>query len=459
MAPACASALGVLQHRQSPKIRAFTFAVCAATLLVACRARKEKPEQAGKPQRPSSTSKSCPGMPPVPQVPRDWIRFPGLPCECNVWVAPEGAITAKVGWEQNDSHGQTLVDADSGTPVDLIAGTALGDEHEGSTYVSYLRALNKGLHELVTVELAAPRVTFQARIVGGFHAPCFVRAVALHQGMVLFHAWQSRSGQGPRLHLLAGGPASAAVPVVWQRAKDASVLAQARISSELVAIVPAPETRMVVYQRSGERLTTALQWQAPPGSTLENLLAWDKTVLFTTYTGRMSRAWRWRSGEQVEPLFATANGAVPDAARSSVCGFGTDGETLVWTRASGWSEPNSSWKRFEVLRSPFLEPTKSQVVAPAPGGIGRCLPWHVRGATAAARQLVGTQAGGSYEFTLLDLANRSHRPIPARPSRRLHAILALTNEAILLEEGAKDGHGGATIVRLPKAAVSPSGAH
>lgn len=327
---------------------------------------------------------ACDPDPHSPLVPAGWVRFPALPCQCTVWVAPSvDLMTAAPKWVQSPEGWLELDDPQSGDPG--AASPVSGSNYDGLTEIAYARTVQRGTQENVVLDVAAGHYVYDERVVGTEHfdIPCYSKLEATAQGVTSHHSWVA-STANTTFSILSATSAQEPLPVPFQKEVDEGYVAFA-VGAKVAAAVPSSD-RLDAFSLDptkgyhGAWMTDGriIDYSTP--------LGWDSTIFFGVYALDATKQFTeqylaWDAAQGVRPFVGTAPGA--SAARSA-CGLGTDGKTLVWTELADWD--GQGWQTANVMQAPFTTDgasLKPQLVRAAPGlkkAIGR---WIVDGDYAA----------------------------------------------------------------------------
>lgn len=390
-----------------------------------------------------------------PAVPDGWVRFPGMPCECQLRVAPSpGDLGPPPTWVARADGILELDPADGGVAPASLAG----DSYYGTGLLSFVRNLGPmGEHanvlEHIVLSLPSNEVLFEARDPDGGAGVCWLFSTA-GQGMVL-HGAQQTAGSGGRspAWALAGGPARAGVPDLLHAEGGAGVdsIIQAAIGRDIVAILLARGADALRPQLFTLALEGAALLMGPITNEYEYLSgAWNSAVFLQHDDTqqedghRVSSVSVWGAAHGLQPLLGATVGDSPG--ETSACGLGSDGEDMVWTQHSSWN--GTSWEEIDLMRAAFttqpsqLEAEKVRAVLGDPA----CGAWHTDGGMAVQYPL--DVPSGSLMVRLAD-GQAFLLPDPP-PDRSYGAPLYVNDQEVAVAETLRTPEGDvSTIARVP----------
>ena len=97
-------------------------------------------------------------------IPYGWKRFPGLPCDCDVWLAPDESLMSPAPPWITTAPGVLEMENNWAEYAHrFCTGTALGDSWQGKQHLANLRDLGNGINEVAIVRLPDNQTVFQAR--------------------------------------------------------------------------------------------------------------------------------------------------------------------------------------------------------------------------------------------------------------------------------------------------------
>lgn len=402
----------------------------------------------------------CPPLSPPPDVPAHWKRFPGLPCKCDdVWVSPEPASMDPPPVWITTPPGVLELEHNWGDPARRIfSGSAVGGAHQGTQHVSFRRGVAKDVYELVTIRLPDNVPVFHAR---QYDKVCSLRARSISNGSALHLGWERSPGLTERaVGLFVTTDDGSTSTVHWEL--SGTIIQGFALSSDIAAWIRAPNTQIDVFPRSGGAPVFGA-WVSSGITTQESsLVASGSALFFSPRTVTWSEVWVWTPGQEAR-AFIARQGDAPGQV-GSACGLGTDGKTLVWTQASGYT--GGKYEKVELMTAPFtsdpaaLKPVK---LRDAPGPGTACKPWLVSGGLAATWEDVGDGSGGTLALpVIVRLSDGVLWTVPRRDIRRWGYPLYITDTEIALEEGMPNQHDAGvlpyfswSIVRYPLALLGP----
>ena len=382
----------------------------------------------------AADAQACDPNPPQPQVPKGWLRFPGLPCKCDIWMAPNSAaMLPKPAWITTPP-GVLELEHNWGDPkYRIFPGSAYGGSHQGKQHVSFMRDLGKQLFEIVTLRLPDNEVIFQARTLD---KQCILRTVVHGQGRALHLAWENTNDDSPRFIGLFAADDQGQPWTVHSEVSPA-LLQGFAISEKIGAWLHAGSTRIDAFGAQDDSAYPGA-WQSPNHRTAISfsLRAWDDALFWDTHGPEpWTEVWIWTPGAGAQTMLPHTGNALGQV--GSTCGLGTDGKTMVWTQASGWT--GTEWQTIEIFKAPHttdpkaLKPIK---VRDAPGGIGACKNWVVNGDYAAhwGRLTKDIKDTDSIPY-VVRLSDGQLWTVPRRPGRLWGLPLYVTDTEAAFEEG------------------------
>ncbi len=392
---------------------------------------------------------ACDPDPHTALVPKGWIRFPGLPCQCTVWLAPsQDLMTAAPKWVKQPQGWLELDDPQAGDPY--TTGVPWGDSYAGVQLIAYQRVLKPGGQENVVLDVQADRYVFDELVSGTdqYSGPCAASIDALTQGVTLHNAWV-KSTTTTRDVVASTSAGSANLKLIQQRVDDGyqgwgvgtGVAAVAPSWNRFDAFTLAP---VHAYPKA---------WVSD-GRMLGQMLGWDSTLFFGVGILGSPPAWQeltWDPTDGVRPLMGTGPGQTP---ARSICGLGTDGKVLVWKQLDGWN--GTSWQQSRLMQAPFTTDTAQltpQVIRDSPGMSECAGEWIVGSGYAAALLPLDSQAKtwGTFVVRLSDGAEWKLDT----PGLRLAPLYLTDMEMGVLRgydkpiPGGPDGYTGYRIARYP----------
>ena len=408
----------------------------------------------------AADAQACNPVPTQPEIPKGWLRFPGLPCKCDIWMAPNSAaMLPKPVWITTPP-GVLELEHNWGDPkYRIFPGSAYGGSHQGKQHVSFMRDLGNKYFETVVIRLPDNEVVFQVRVPDTF---CDARIFAMGQGKGLLTAWESVQGFEKGLTTLW---TTTDQPAPQSLFSDVGVyLAQGfAVSSTRAAWLLAPNTLIQAFDLKTKSAEVA--WTAPDhrAALSNSLRAWDDALFWDTHGPEpWAEVWIWTPGAGAKIMLPHTGNALGQV--GSTCGLGTDGKTMVWTQASGWT--GTEWQTIEIFKAPHTTDPKAlkpMKVRDATGGKGPCKPWIVNG-DYAATTANHDKTGSSENFlpVVLRLSDGVRWKVDRRPGRLWGRPLYVTDTEVAFEEGLpNNSDSGVTpgeswsIVRYPLSLLGP----
>ncbi len=409
----------------------------------------------------AADAQACDPTPPQPQVPKGWLRFPGLPCKCDIWMAPNSAaMLPKPAWITTPP-GVLELEHNWGDPKYRIrGGSAYGGSHEGKQHITFTRDLGQEFFEVVTLRLPDNEVIFQARIAG---KQCNFYPSAHAQGRVMHLAWVKTVDDSPRFTALIAADDDGK-PWTVHAETSAVLLSGYAISSKIGAWLRGFNATIDVFGAQDDANVLAA-WQSPNHRTAisNSLRAWGDALFWDTHGPEpWAEVWIWTPGAGAQIMLPHTGNALGQV--GSTCGLGTDGKTMVWTQASGWT--GTEWQTIEIFKAPHttdpkaLKPVK---VRDATGGKGPCKPWVVNG-DYAATTANHDKTGSSENFlpVVLRLSDGVRWKVDRRPGRLWGRPLYVTDTEVAFEEGLPNNSDSGvypyeswSIVRYPLSLLGP----
>jgi hypothetical protein len=383
----------------------------------------------------------CPAEPKPAGIPDGWIKFPGLPCSCDVWIAPDESLMGPApGWITTPPGVLEMEVNWAGPAHRFYSGTAVGDEFEGVQYIGFLRDMGNKVQEVVVFRYPEARTVSRARLPSGFQSKCGVRIAAIRQGVGHFYGFQSTAGLEPATYVLAVGTPPNGAPDAIHVAVESPGPQEFAAAREAVGWVHAPNNRLDAFELNPIK-KHLYAWTSTDGRTVQSdtLTGWDKALFFGLWSGPpTSEIWSWDPSHGAEPFLKTTGLQVGQI--GSTCGLGTDGQWMVWTQASGWN--GTTWNDIDIMKGGHttnaseLQASTPSKLRNAPGGSGSCLPWTVGSGYAGTYQKIGKNADSSeHRVVLVRLSDGVMWEIPDRPERKFGRPLYITKEEVVMAEG------------------------
>ncbi len=336
----------------------------------------------------ASDADAAPACDPDPHtalVPKGWVRFPGLPCQCTVWLAPtQELMTPAPKWVQEPGGWLELDDPQAGDPY--TTGVPHGDSYAGVQLIAYQRVLKPGGQENVVLDVHADRYIFDEVVAGAdqYSGPCAASMDALGQGTVLHGAWVNASSL-LTLSCLAATTVTSPIPTILRKRVDQGPGGWGA-GGNVVGVSPTYTDNMDAF--------TLAPVQAYPkawvsdGRILDrySMFGWDSTLFFGVAilgSPPAEQYLTWDPARGTRALLGTGPGQTP---ARSICNLGTDGKTLVWTQLDSWD--GQHWQTLRLMQAPYATTSsnlKPQLVRTSPGA-DKCFGghWIVGGGYAAA---------------------------------------------------------------------------
>lgn len=437
---------------------------------------EQEPPQAGSSSTlggDAADPSACDSTPFSSAIPEGWVRFPGLPCDCDLWVAPSaGYMGPEPTWVTRSDGILELETSDSGEPV--VPGSGLGDAYGSRQFVSFGRELGavdgeKSVIEWIALSLPSNKIAFQAREPGGYSSKCGLYTRALSQGRVVHMAWRGTTGLKGTAWALAGGPVQMGEPDVLYTEASGEPPAEVAIGTTALGLVTGVGDAQ--FWTISLEATPRTATPVTTGQELHLLGGWDESLFVQGYIADLAGSARkaprvmgtidiWTEEHGLRPLLVPT-GAGPGEI-GSVCGLGTDGTVMVWTQYSAWD--GATWQSIEVMKAAFTtdrEQVRPVLLAKLPGGSGGCRPWRVGGGYAATRQSMQNGRALPDENLVVRLSDGQTFSLPEPPGDHHYAVpLYVTSDEIAIEQGANEGapidpRQASTIVRIPLEQLVP----
>lgn len=289
-----------------------------------------------------------------PDVPQGWVRPPGAPCECDLFVAPNADEARPASpWASCGTGCEELVvdwTTDEQYRFFLHSGIADG---EGNRYVSYTRYLDGhgGAYETQIVHLPSNAVVFDAiqqpylNGAGNWYGGPYPSTRAGH---LIEYAQSLDKGTFEHVSLFYVAPlledAYAPLNVTLDEVVPWGAL-EAALSEELWAIG---------YQGArawgwhGIPLAPGMNpgWSSPDSRTLSSLAASGTTVLFSTF-GVAAELLAWTADNGVQPLVS-----YPSTSAGGACGPVVGADEMVWTECQTLVQGNE-YASCSLMASPI----------------------------------------------------------------------------------------------------------
>lgn len=409
----------------------------------------------------AADGQACDPTPTSQDIPKDWLRFPGVPCKCDIWMAPNSeAMLPKPAWITTPP-GVLELEHNWGDPkFRILGGSAHGGSYPGGHHVTFTRDLGEERFEVVTLRLPANEVLFQARIGG---KQCHLRTVSYGQGRVMHLIWESTVDDSPRFIGLFSAD-DEGQPWTVHAERSPVVVPGFAVSENIGAWLRSGNARIDVFGAQDDGKYPGA-WEAPGHRTAQSssLRAWDDALFWDTHGPEpWSEVWIWTPSAGAQIMLPHTGNTLGQV--GSTCGLGTDGKTMVWTQSSGWN--GKEWQTIEIYKSPHstdpkgLKPVK---VREATGGKGPCKPWIVDGdyaATTANHDKTGSPA--AFLPVVLRLSDGMRWKIDRRPGRLWGWPLYVTESEVAFEEGLPNNTDSGvypyeswSIVRYPLSLLGP----
>lgn len=295
----------------------------------------------------------CPPQQRPPEVPEGWVPYPGLPCECDLWMAPsEHLMSPAPGWLERRPG---LLEMDVYWAVDgmrFVGGRNHGDSWGGRRLLALYRELPgvswKKYDDILIFDVGARRPLFQVIQPLSHRSKCGAYVEDLHQGraMAKLHVASTTLALPVDRSLVAGRVEvpGAALPLV-HRSHGTRVPEHVHVSATH-AMWTLNFSEFSIYSFA----TATLEEQAFRVVThVEDAALHDGLALFTGTVTAESRAYvvgwseAYPSGHRVAPANDADEAASP----------GMDGEWIVWTEARGWD--GAKWADVALYKAPFTE--------------------------------------------------------------------------------------------------------
>jgi hypothetical protein len=402
---------------------------------------EHEPDAAGD----AADAPACPGAP-GPRVPDGWVRFPGLPCECDVWMAPDAERMDRPPAWIPAGPGDLELEVSWATPANrLLAGWSRAASWGGHTYVAYARDLGKDLYDTLVVRLPENQPVFQSIVVGGVGAPCQAHVTAMGQGKVLHWAYVDGAlGVATPVAYLEGLTTDGPLRTVYA-AYEAALTGGDVVSSRVAARLHVPPWRIDAFTLDPPGIVPAV---ATGYFRDYSLVAWDDALYFERLFGAEATSrseiqqWTAASGQR---RFVPGGGAGAGG-DGFACGFGTDGTTMLWEEGSGWN--GAGWDRVDIMVAPYT-PDPAQLAprrlraSPGLHGAG-CFSWKLGGGHAVGIVYGSIQADDRGVY-VVRISDGMLWKVAPRSERRL-TPLGVTAEEVILAEGVQGNDAGATTI-------------
>ena len=406
----------------------------------------------------------CLGGPKSPLIPKDWKRFPGLPCDCDVWFAPDETLMAPAPAWITTPPGVLEMENNWADYAHRFS-SGVGDSWQGKQHLGYLRDLGNNDQEAVIVRLPENQTVFQARIPGGgANGGCRGRVEGLSQNTVLYHGRETAPGLAPKKkRALATATPPGPVPKLFYTTDEAIAPYTFAVSNAIASYVISPG-RIDAFRLDGTAVYNGA-WVStgPPLTNNSTLLAWDDAVFFSvSYAVDTHENWIWDAQGGARP-FVPVTGTQPGQV-GSTCPLGTDGKVIVWTQLSGWT--GNGWQSSDIMVAPYT--TDSSKLAPKKlrslPAQSVCIRWKVQAGYAGTYEDIAAGDGGYFQndSILVRLSDGVMWTIPKRPGRYFGVPLYITETEVALEESfTMPSDAGVTefeswsIVRYPIALLGP----
>jgi hypothetical protein len=377
---------------------------------------------------------TCPPEPRPTEVPAGWIKFPGLPCACDVWIAPDESLMGPApGWIETPPGVLEMEVNWAGYENRL--SNAVGDSFEGVQHLKFRRRMGNKTLEVVIVRFPDQRVVFRAALPRGLSGKCDVYLDALRQGVGLWEAWQVVEGLAATAYVFAAGPV-APVPRVIHAGVDTLTAQRWAVGKRVVGIVYAPDTRLDAFELDPVRKHLEA-WTSSQGEYVQQtgFDAWDDHLFFhLTADWRKPEIWSWDPAGGAKP-FVKTTGEAPGKI-GATCGLGTDGKWLVWLQASGWD--GSAWESVEMVKAPYTtDPAKLAPVRvrSLPGGLGGCRSLRVGDGYASTQALVSKSLDPEGNVFVVRLSDGQMWRVPTREGRYWGVPLWVDSKEVVVPEG------------------------
>jgi hypothetical protein len=407
----------------------------------------------------------CPTEPKPAGIPEGWIKFPGLPCSCDVWIAPDESLMGPApGWITTPP-GVLEMEVNWADPAHrFYSGTAVGDDFDGVQHIGFLRDMGDDVQDVVVFRYPDARTVFRALLPSGFSTKCGARLAGIRQATAHYYAFESAPDLAPRAFVLAINTPPAPVPRLIHVAVESPGPQIFGTGRGTVGWVHAPNNRLDAFELSPVK-KHLYAWTSTDGRGIQSdtLSGWDNALYFALSNSlTVSEMWTWNP-QGGAGVFLSTTGTGPGEI-GSTCGLGADSKWMVWTQSSGWN--GTTWDNIDIMKAPYTsERTKlqSNKVRAAPGGSGRCLRWVVGGGYAGMYHRIGKgNAASEHQTVLVRLSDGVMWEIPNRSQRRFGTPLYITGEEVVLEESLTlPNDAGVTeleswsIVRYPIALLGP----
>jgi hypothetical protein len=386
---------------------------------------------------------TCSGGPRVPgSIPSGWKRFPGLPCDCDVWIAPESSLMdPKPKWVTTPPGVLELENNWADETHRIYTGTVVGDSSNGVHQLGFLRDLGNDLQEVVALQLPDDIVTFQARIPGGFLSNCSTRIQAIGQKSSLQFAWHSVADALDSSVMTVDAPAKPIPEVVLTNDSPLSP-DQYAVNDAFGALLVG--SRIDILWIADKKLDVGVTDLPAGWGTIDMQLSVSAEMVFfdlaktdATTTVRPA-TWVWQPGEQARPLLELS-GTGPGQVGTS-CGASTDEKDFVWTQYSDWN--GFQWNSIDIMTAPYtkdLSTLAPKKLRSAPGGskLGGCSRWKVQAGYAATFEHSANDTNSDYRAYVVRLSDGVLWEVPARPGRQFGIPEYITATELVYEEGIK----------------------
>jgi len=372
----------------------------------------------------------CPAAPLPPGVPEGWVRMPGAPCECDVYMAPDPSRASPVSWAScGDGCTELVVDWSVAQGYRLLA--QVGAAGGGSRYLGYTRYLSdKGPYEMQLVRL--PDLVLLDAIYQSKGGPWIIRPRAASPHGLLAELMGSTGGPGlEHYSVMYLVPVDGSSLLVTLNDVVSWGYFEAAVTSELWAMSYQGSLAWGWHEWDFSNEMNP-GWVSPDGRTMFGLEAVGGNVFFSTRLGDLlAQIEVWDEVQGTQPLVS-----FPSKQVGGACCLETDGEQLVWLQGSDYLGDNH-FTEVSLMKSPFaasaaeLQPT---VVRPAYQDHVLFGSGVVGGGYAAYYERPAGAPLEAERFILTRLADGHYWVIPPRPGMYWVSLLYVDAEEVALIE-------------------------
>ena len=390
---------------------------------------------------------------PTGAIPSGWVHFPGVACECDVWLAADrNQMGPAPRWVTTSSGALELQNDWADASHQIVFRSADGDSYQGERLIAFTRDLGPiggaaSVYEQVVVRLPANEIVFRARYLGDA-ATCRL-GTALGQGKALHWVADQRSGSPGSTYAVSNARVDLPVPIYTGRD-----YLRTAIGAGLVGFVR--QAGSVYYFNVG---TIPLGVPNPPLESIETLqligfvnpiLVHDSTFFYGVYESSTTRILAW---DKLHGRRVFLRG-IPGSPLGSL-GLATDGSTLVWIE---YPRTADSGAVAQLMKAPFtLDPAAlAPVLVRRLDRVGSA--WRVGGGYAVAAQENGYRAS----VLIVRLSDGMAWTLDNDPGSYFGRPLYATDEEVAMEQGElvddrvnQMPPQSRTIVRYPLARLGP----